>query len=114
MSYYYILHAFLYLHFQTIRTTHILLHFQKEVAISYSVILPFQQLHQSSYEFPIDFQLDDSRSMVAGMKLSSFDEVVVTARVTRDGDATIALQNLEAKSDAIRVADNVHLNLTIQ
>jgi hypothetical protein len=75
---------------------------------------PIAVLQRQASEFPIDFQLDDSRSMVAGMNLSSFDEVIVTARVTRDGDATIALQNLEAKSDAIRVADNVHLNLTIQ
>jgi hypothetical protein len=52
--------------------------------------------------------------MVAGMNLSSFDEVVVTARITRGGDATVALQGLEAKSDTVRIADNRHLNLTIK
>jgi hypothetical protein len=52
--------------------------------------------------------------MVAGVKLSDFEEVVVTARITRGGDATVALQGLEAKSDTILVAANRHLNLTIQ
>ena len=75
---------------------------------------PIAVLQRPAAELPIDFQLDDSRSMVAGMNLSAFDEVVVTARITRDGDATVALQGLEAKSDTIRVSDNPHLNLTIE
>jgi tetratricopeptide (TPR) repeat protein len=75
---------------------------------------PIAVLQRAASELPIDFQLNDSQSMVAGMNLSSFDEVIVTARITRDGDATVALQGLEAKSDTIRVADSLHLNLTIR
>lgn len=75
---------------------------------------PIAVLQRPASELPIDFLLNDSQSMIAGMNLSSFDEVTVTARITRDGDATVALQGLEAKSDTIRVADNRHLNLTIK
>jgi tetratricopeptide (TPR) repeat protein len=75
---------------------------------------PIAVLQRAASELPIDFQLNDSQSMVTGMNLSTFDEVVVTARITREGDATVALQDLEAKSDTIRTADSPHLNLTIQ
>ena len=75
---------------------------------------PLAVLQRPASELPIDFLLNDSQSMVAGMNLSSFDEVVVTARITRGGDATVALQGLEAKSDTVRIADNRHLNLTIK
>jgi cytochrome c-type biogenesis protein CcmH len=75
---------------------------------------PIAVLQRAASELPIDFLLNDSQSMVAGVKLSDFEEVVVTARITRGGDATVALQGLEAKSDTILVAANRHLNLTIQ
>jgi hypothetical protein len=75
---------------------------------------PIAVLQRPASDLPIDFLLNDSQSMVAGMNLSNFDKVIVTARITRDGDATVALQGLEAKSDTIRIADNRHLNLTIR
>jgi len=75
---------------------------------------PIAVLQRAAAELPIDFLLNDSQSMVAGQKLSNFNEVVVTARITRGGDAKLALQNLEAKSDTILVAENRHLNLTIE
>jgi hypothetical protein len=75
---------------------------------------PLAVLQRPASELPIDFLLNDSQSMVDGMKLSNFEEVIVTARITRGGDATVALQGLEAKSDVIRIADNRHLNLTIK
>ena len=75
---------------------------------------PIAVLQRAASELPIDFLLNDSQAMVADQKLSNFDEVVVTVRITRDGDATVALQGLEAKSDTILVAENRHLNLTIE
>lgn len=75
---------------------------------------PIAVLQRAASELPIDFLLNDSQSMVAGVKLSDFDEVVVTARITRGGDATVSLQGLEAKSGTILVAENRHLNLTIE
>jgi hypothetical protein len=75
---------------------------------------PIAVLQCAASDLPIDFLLNDSQSMVAGVKLSNFDEVVVIARITRGGDATVALQGLEAKSGTILVAENRHLNLTIE
>ena len=75
---------------------------------------PIAVLQRAASELPIDFLLNDSQSMVAGVKLSNFDEVVVTARITRGGDATVALQGLEATSGTILIAENRHLNLTIE
>ncbi len=75
---------------------------------------PIAVLQRAASELPIDFLLNDSQAMVAGQMLSNFDEVVVIARITRGGDATVALQGLEAKSDTILVAENRHLNLTIE
>ena len=77
-------------------------------------LAPIAVLQRAASELPIDFLLNDSQSMVAGVKLSDFDAVVVTARITRGGDTTVSLQGLEAKSDTILVADNRHLNLTIE
>ena len=64
-------------------------------------------------DLPLDFLLNDSQSMVPGVKLSDFSEVVVTARISRSGNAMEALQGLEAKSDPITIADNKHLSLVI-
>lgn len=75
---------------------------------------PIAVLQRAASDLPIDFQLNDSQSMVAGVKLSDFEEVIVTARITRNGDATIALQGLEAKSGTVLIAENRHLNLTIE
>jgi len=75
---------------------------------------PLAVLRLAVADLPSDFLLNDSQSMIAGMKLSNFDEVVVTARITRGGDATTALKGLEARSDTILVAENEHLNLTIK
>ncbi len=75
---------------------------------------PLAVLQRAASELPIDFLLNDSQSMISGVKLSDFEEVVVTARITRDSDATTLLQGLEAKSDTIVVAENRHLNLTIE
>ena len=75
---------------------------------------PLAILQRPVSELPLDFLLNDSQSMIDGMKLSNFSEVVVIARITRGGDATVALQGLEAKSDTLVVADNRHLDLTIE
>jgi tetratricopeptide (TPR) repeat protein len=75
---------------------------------------PIAVLQRTAAELPIDFLLNDSQSMVEGVRLSDFEAVVVTARITRGGDATVALQGLEAKSETILLAENQHLNLTIE
>ncbi|MGB5489368.1 MAG: hypothetical protein WBM76_00940 [Woeseiaceae bacterium] len=76
--------------------------------------MPVAVLQRPVSELPLDFLLNDSQAMSADMKLSNFDRVVVTARVSRSGVATDALQDLEAKSEPIVVAENRHLDLLIE
>lgn len=64
--------------------------------------------------WPVEYRLSDADSMVAGVALSGLDEVVVTARVTRAGDAKNALQGLEAKSPPVVMGDGATVNLTIE
>lgn len=76
--------------------------------------MPVAVLQRPASDLPLDFLLNDSQAMTAEAKLSSYDEVVVTARISRSGVATEALQELEAQSEAIRIADNKHLTLLIK
>lgn len=76
--------------------------------------MPVAVLRRAASELPIDFVLDDNLSMTPDIKLSDFSEVVVTARVSRSGDATVALRNLEAHSDSISVAENLRIELIIE
>jgi tetratricopeptide (TPR) repeat protein len=75
---------------------------------------PLAVVQRAAAEMPLEFSLNDSQSMIAGLKLSDFEEVVVTARITRGGDATVALQGLEAKSATIEVGQENPLKLIIQ
>jgi len=76
--------------------------------------MPVAVLQRPVSELPLDFLLNDSQAMSADLKLSNFEQVVVTARVSRSGVATDALQDLEAKSGIIVLADNEHLDLIIE
>ncbi len=76
--------------------------------------MPVAVLQRPASDLPLDFLLNDSQAMSPDTKLSNYEQVIVTARISRSGIATDALQNLEAKSGAIVVAENKHLNLIIE
>lgn len=76
--------------------------------------MPVAVFQRPASELPIDFLLNDSQALTPDTTLSKFDQVVVTARISRSGVATDALKGLEARSDTIVVAENQHLNLTIR
>ncbi len=76
--------------------------------------VPAAVFQRPASELPIDFLLNDSQSMVDGIRLSDFDEVVVTARISRSGDATEALQGLEARTNSITVSGGEHHSLIIE
>lgn len=75
---------------------------------------PAAVLQMRADSWPIEFQLSDANSMVAGNTLSNFQQVIVTARIARAGDATKSQLGLEAKSPPIAVGGNEQVNLVIQ
>ncbi len=76
--------------------------------------MPLAVLQRPASDLPLDFLLNDSQAMSAAAKLSNYDRIIVTARISRSGVATDALQNLEAKSEMVVIAENRHLNLRIE
>lgn len=76
--------------------------------------MPIAVLQRPAADLPLDFLLSDSQAMSPDAKLSNYDRVVVTARISRSGVATDALQGLEATSGEINIADNKPLELTIK
>ena len=54
-------------------------------------------------ELPLRFTLDDSRAMASTAKISGYEDVVVTARVSRSGNAIPASGDLESGADKVKV-----------
>ncbi|MEP6608119.1 MAG: c-type cytochrome biogenesis protein CcmI [Burkholderiaceae bacterium] len=54
-------------------------------------------------ELPLKFTLDDSRAMGPSVKISNLAEVLVTARVSRTGNAIPASGDLEAAAEKVKV-----------
>ena len=75
---------------------------------------PVAVVRKTAKTWPLEFSLTDAQSMTDGMRLSDFEQVVVTARISRRGDTDSALKTLEAKSQPIDVASNAPVHLTIE
>jgi len=63
--------------------------------------MPLAVLRAKVRELPLAFSLDDSMAMAPELKLSSFDRVVVTARVSKAGGATAQLGDLQGASGPV-------------
>jgi cytochrome c-type biogenesis protein CcmH len=74
---------------------------------------PLAVLRTSTGKWPLSFRLDDTLSMMPARKLSSFDKVIVEARISRTGQATPTAGDLYAVSPVIRPADGGRINLVI-
>ena len=75
---------------------------------------PVAVVRKTAGTWPLEFRLTDAQSMADGMRLSDHEQVVVTARISRRGDASAALRGLEARSQPIDVANEAIVNLTIE
>lgn len=60
--------------------------------------MPLAILRRKASELPLEFALDDSMAMAPGAELSSFPRIVVTARVSRSGQAKPQAGDLQGAS----------------
>lgn len=63
--------------------------------------LPLAAVRHPATDFPISVVLDDSNAMLPEMTLSDFPDIVVSARISRSGDATASPGDLEGISDPL-------------
>ncbi|MDH4047674.1 MAG: hypothetical protein OEW68_13225 [Gammaproteobacteria bacterium] len=75
--------------------------------------MPLAVVRRSVSELPFEFALDDSLAMVAGMTISSAEQVEVSAKISSTGNAMQPDEGIEANSGAIKVADAEYLELQI-
>lgn len=67
--------------------------------------MPLAILRLSAKDLPATFSLDDDMAMTPTMKMSSFPEVVIGARVSKSGQAVPARGDLEGFSQPVKLGD---------
>lgn len=65
--------------------------------------MPLAVLRRQVKDLPLDFTLDDSLAMVPASKLSNVSQAVVTARISKTGDAIPQPGDLSGQSAAVPV-----------
>jgi cytochrome c-type biogenesis protein CcmH len=67
--------------------------------------MPLAIMRVQVKDLPVTFTLDDNMAMTPAMKLSSFPEVVVGARISKTGQAIPASGDLEGYSQPVKIGD---------
>ena len=65
--------------------------------------MPLAILRLSAKDLPASFSLDDDMAMTPTMKMSSFPEVVIGARVSKSGQAVPSSGDLEGFSQPVKL-----------
>jgi cytochrome c-type biogenesis protein CcmH len=65
--------------------------------------MPLAILKKQVSDLPIEFVMDDSDAMNPQMKLSRFNDIVVSARISKTGNAMPQPDDLQGSSDVIKV-----------
>jgi cytochrome c-type biogenesis protein CcmH len=65
--------------------------------------MPLAILRKKAAQLPLDFVLDDSLAMSPAARLSSADKVVISARISKSGNATPQPGDLQGKSAVVSV-----------
>ncbi len=64
-------------------------------------LMPLAAVQHSASEFPVSVVLNDGQAVLPDLKLSDFSDVVVSARISRSGQATASAGDLEGNSDPL-------------
>ncbi len=75
--------------------------------------MPVVALRKSVSELPFEFALTDKEVMVPGRQLNDYEQLVVTAKISRSGNATDNSLGLEAWSDAVSPSSTDRIDLLI-
>ncbi|MGI9206286.1 MAG: tetratricopeptide repeat protein [Woeseiaceae bacterium] len=75
--------------------------------------MPVVALRRPASELPLDFILTDDDAMVAGTRLEDYEQLVITAKISRSGMATDAVDGLESWSEAVSPRDQQKIELVI-
>lgn len=76
--------------------------------------MPVAALRKRAGQLPLEFVLNDELSLVDVAKLSSFEHVVVSARISRSGNAMREDTDLTAQSEPIMVINGDFVELEIE
>jgi len=75
--------------------------------------MPLAVLRRSADDLPFEFTLDDSTSMVRGRGISNAERIIVSAKISKSGDALSTEASLVASSDAFSPGDKKFVALEI-
>lgn len=75
--------------------------------------MPLAVLRRSASDLPLDFVLSDDTSMVKGNGIATASEVIVTAKVSRSGDALNTATDLQATAGPMEPGNAGSLQLVI-
>lgn len=75
--------------------------------------MPLAVVKLTDYRFPIEVQLSDSNAMVAGLTLSSVEQIILTARISKDASVMPATGELEGHSEVLERSQTQAYDLLI-
>ncbi|HEA15434.1 MAG TPA: c-type cytochrome biogenesis protein CcmI [Pseudoalteromonas prydzensis] len=75
--------------------------------------MPLAVVKLTDYRFPIEVQLSDSNAMVAGLTLSSVEQIILTARISKDASVMPATGELEGRSEVLERSQTQAYDLLI-
>ena len=75
--------------------------------------MPVVALRKSASELPLEFALTDEQVMVPGTQISDYEQLVVTAKISRSGNASDDSLGLEVWSDTISPTSDDRIDLLV-
>jgi tetratricopeptide (TPR) repeat protein len=75
--------------------------------------MPLAVVKLKEYSFPVSVQLTDANAMVAGLNLSSAQDIVISARISKDESVMPSSGELEGHSDKLKRKNVSDYTLTV-